>query len=58
MNHLKNSQNNTNPITHTAGAREATWDDELPLDHHIEELLGVFSAVGRSGPYAPADASA
>jgi hypothetical protein len=55
MNHHKNSQNDTNPVTHAALARPARWDDELPLDHHIEEVLGAFAQIGLE---APPDASA
>jgi hypothetical protein len=38
-------------------ARPTTWYDELPLDHHLEEVLGAFSAVTQPGLHAPPDAS-
>jgi hypothetical protein len=54
MNLHKNSQNDTNPGTRAAVTRPTTWDDDLPLDHHIEEMLGAFARIGLN---APAEAS-
>jgi hypothetical protein len=39
-------------------ARPITWDDDLPLDHHLEEVLGAFTAAAQYGRQAPPDALA
>jgi hypothetical protein len=58
MDHFTNSESDADPIPRAAMARATTWYDELPLDHHIEELLGALNAVGRLGLRAPPDAPA
>jgi hypothetical protein len=49
MDDITNSHNDPHPVTHAAGARPTSWDDDPLLDHHIEELLGALSDLARRG---------
>jgi hypothetical protein len=56
MNHRMNCEDNASPCPQAATG-PAGWDDERLLDHHLEELLGAFSAATRLRLPAPPDAS-